>query len=103
MEVYAGYLRRKIGTDRLSTVRGVGYRLPTVNRFWRLSLRARLMIIGVTGVAVALVAGGLAFYGALTLSLNRTVDNEALATARTSPPWSTPTGCPTRSRSPARR
>jgi two-component system, OmpR family, response regulator len=27
VEVYAGYLRRKIGTDRLSTVRGVGYRL----------------------------------------------------------------------------
>src|ERR671916_593437 len=29
VEVYAGYLRRKIGSDRLSTVRGVGYRLPT--------------------------------------------------------------------------
>ena len=28
VEVYAGYLRRKIGPDRLSTVRGVGYRLP---------------------------------------------------------------------------
>ena len=27
VEVYAGYLRRKIGNDRLSTVRGVGYRL----------------------------------------------------------------------------
>ncbi|HWJ54058.1 MAG TPA: response regulator transcription factor [Propionibacteriaceae bacterium] len=27
VEVYAGYLRRKIGADRLSTVRGVGYRL----------------------------------------------------------------------------
>ena len=53
-----------------------------MNWFWRLSLRARLMIIGLTGVAVALVAGGLAFYGALTLSLNRTVDNEALASAR---------------------
>ena len=40
---------------------------PTlVNRFWRLSLRARLMIIGVIGVAVALIMGGLAFYGALT-------------------------------------
>ena len=84
VEVYVGYLRRKIGTDRLSTVRGVGYRLvvTTVNRFWRLSLRARLMIIGLTGVAVALIAGGLAFYGALTLSLNRTLDNEALASAQ---------------------
>jgi two-component system, OmpR family, response regulator len=29
VEVYAGYLRRKIGADRLSTVRGVGYRLRT--------------------------------------------------------------------------
>ncbi len=27
VEVYAGYLRRKIGSDRLVTVRGVGYRL----------------------------------------------------------------------------
>ncbi len=27
VEVYVGYLRRKIGTDRLATVRGVGYRL----------------------------------------------------------------------------
>ena len=49
---------------------------------WRLSLRARLMIIGLLGVAVALLTGGLAFYGALTLSLNRTVDNEALASAQ---------------------
>ena len=30
-----------------------------MNRFWRLSLRARLMIIGLTGVAVALILGGL--------------------------------------------
>jgi len=27
VEVYVGYLRRKIGNDRLVTVRGVGYRL----------------------------------------------------------------------------
>jgi signal transduction histidine kinase len=53
-----------------------------VNRFWRLSLRARLMIIGLTGVAVALILGGLAFYAALTASINRTLDNEALASAR---------------------
>ena len=52
-----------------------------MNRFWRLSLRARLMIIGLTGVAVALVLGGLAFYAALTASINRTLDNEALASA----------------------
>ena len=29
VEVYAGYLRRKIGTERLITVRGVGYRLAS--------------------------------------------------------------------------
>lgn len=29
VEVYAGYLRRKIGSERLVTVRGVGYRLLT--------------------------------------------------------------------------
>ena len=46
VEVYAGYLRRKLGADRLVTVRGVGYRLVHVKRFWTLSLRARLMIIG---------------------------------------------------------
>jgi signal transduction histidine kinase len=40
------------------------------------------MIVGLLGVAVALLTGGLAFYGALTLSLNRTVDNEALASAQ---------------------
>ena len=27
VEVYVGYLRRKIGRDRLQTVRGAGYRL----------------------------------------------------------------------------
>jgi two-component system OmpR family response regulator len=27
VEVYVGYLRRKIGRDRLETVRGAGYRL----------------------------------------------------------------------------
>ncbi len=53
-----------------------------MNRFWQLSLRARLMIIGVTGVAVALILGGLAFYAALTASINRTLDNEALASAK---------------------
>jgi signal transduction histidine kinase len=53
-----------------------------VIRLARLSLRARLMIIGVTGVGVALALGGLAFYGALTVSVNRTLDNEALASAR---------------------
>lgn len=29
VEVYVGYLRRKLGVDRIQTVRGVGYRLRT--------------------------------------------------------------------------
>jgi two-component system, OmpR family, response regulator len=29
VDVYVGYLRRKLGTDRLETVRGVGYRFRT--------------------------------------------------------------------------
>ena len=29
VEVYVGYLRRKIGSDRLITVRGIGYRLAS--------------------------------------------------------------------------
>jgi DNA-binding response OmpR family regulator len=27
VDVYVGYLRRKLGTDELETIRGVGYRL----------------------------------------------------------------------------
>ena len=46
-----------------------------------MSLRARLMIIGLAGVGIALIMGGLAFFGALTYSVNRTLDSEALASA----------------------
>jgi signal transduction histidine kinase len=53
-----------------------------VKRFWTLSLRARLMIIGLAGVGIALIMGGLAFFGALTYSVDRTLDNEALTTAQ---------------------
>jgi signal transduction histidine kinase len=53
-----------------------------VQRFWTLSLRARLMIIGLLGVGIALIMGGLAFFGALTFSMNHTLDNEALASAQ---------------------
>ena len=52
-----------------------------MKRFWTMSLRTRLMIIGLAGVGIALIMGGLAFYGALTYSVNRTLDNEALASA----------------------
>jgi DNA-binding response OmpR family regulator len=31
VEVYVGYLRRKIGRERLETVRGAGYRLAAVD------------------------------------------------------------------------
>ena len=45
-------------------------------RGWqRLSLRARLMVIGVLGVAVALALGSLALYGVLTLVSFRSLDN----------------------------
>jgi signal transduction histidine kinase len=53
-----------------------------VKRFWTLSLRARLMIIGLAGVGIALIMGGLAFFGALTYSVDRTLDTEALASAQ---------------------
>ncbi|MDX6320428.1 MAG: hypothetical protein QOF52_286 [Propionibacteriaceae bacterium] len=56
--------------------RGIG------GRFARLSLRARLMVIGVTGVVVGLAAGGVGLYAVLTITVNRTLDNEALASAR---------------------
>lgn len=52
-----------------------------MKRFWTLSLRARLMIIGLVGVGTALIMGGLAFFGALTYSVNRTLDKEALSSA----------------------
>jgi signal transduction histidine kinase len=57
-------------------------RSAQMKRFWTLSLRVRLMIIGLAGVGTALIMGGLAFYGALTYSLDRTLDNESLTTAQ---------------------
>jgi signal transduction histidine kinase len=50
--------------------------------FTRLSLRARLILIGVTGVAAALVLGGLLLVSALRLVLVHTVDDGARQTAR---------------------
>ncbi len=51
-------------------------------RFERMSLRARLMTIGVLGVAGALVLGGLVLYAVLTAALTRTVQASALSSAR---------------------
>ena len=47
-----------------------------------LSLRARLMAVGVTGVALALALGSLVLYAVLTVTVNRTVDESAFASAR---------------------
>ena len=47
-----------------------------------LSLRARLMAIGVTGVALALALGSIALYAVLTLTVNRALDGSAFASAR---------------------
>lgn len=46
----------------------------------RLSLRARLLVIGVLGVAVALAIGSFALYGVLTLVSFRTLDGAGRAT-----------------------
>lgn len=47
----------------------------------RLGLRARLMIIGVAGLAVSLAAGSIILYVALSLAVDRSLDNEARASA----------------------
>lgn len=47
----------------------------------RLSLRARLLVIGLLGVATALAIGSLALYGVLTLASYRTLDDSGRATA----------------------
>ena len=51
-------------------------------RLQRLSLRARLMAVGVTGVAVALALGSLVLYAVLTFTVNRTVNDGAYASAQ---------------------
>ena len=47
-----------------------------------LSLRARLMAVGITGVALALALGSLILYAVLTVTVNRTLDDNAFASAR---------------------
>ena len=47
-----------------------------------LSLRARLMAVGVTGVALALALGSVVLYAVLTVTVNGAVDEGALASAR---------------------
>ena len=52
------------------------------HRLQGMSLRARLMALGVTGVALALALGSLVLYAVLTFTLYRTVDDGASASAR---------------------
>ncbi len=54
----------------------------TTGALARLSLRARLMTVGVLGVAAALVLGGVLLYVVLTTSLTRAIQAEARASAR---------------------
>ena len=49
--------------------------------FLGLSLRSRLMVIGVAGLAGGLAVGAVALVGALTFALQRTADSEAFKTA----------------------
>ncbi len=51
-------------------------------RLQGLSLRARLLAVGATGVALALALGSLVLYAVLTVTVNRTVDDGAFASAR---------------------
>ncbi|HET8598781.1 MAG TPA: HAMP domain-containing sensor histidine kinase [Segeticoccus sp.] len=46
-----------------------------------MSLRIRLLLLGLTGVAVALAVGAVALYGALTLAVHHTLDDNARTTA----------------------
>ena len=50
-------------------------------RLARLSLRARLMVVGLVGVAGALVIGGVLMYAVLTGSLSRSVEGAARSSA----------------------
>ena len=53
-----------------------------MSRLERLSLRSRLMMVGVAGVAVALAVGGAAMYAVLHYAIDHTLDSEAHATAQ---------------------
>ena len=59
--------------------RGVWH--AVAGRFARLSIRGRLMLVGLVGVAGALVVGGLLLYAVLTQSLVRSVAGTARASA----------------------
>lgn len=52
------------------------------HRLARLSIRARLMLIGLAGLAGALLIGGLLLYAVLTASLGRSIEGTARASAQ---------------------
>jgi signal transduction histidine kinase len=60
-------------------IRGDEPRVP--NWFRRLGLRTRLMIIGVSGLAMALAVGVVVLYAALQLSVNSALDQQGRAAA----------------------
>lgn len=53
-----------------------------MTRLQRLSLRGRLMLIGITGLLVALTVAAFVLYAVLVWTVDRTLDNDARATAR---------------------
>src|SRR4051794_30518040 len=53
---------------------------PVARFFSRLSLRARLMLLGVAGLTVGFAVGGIALVAALDVALLRTADADSLAT-----------------------
>ena len=74
VEVYVGYLRRKIGRDRLETVRGAGYRLADVEPACARLVAAAAacgpgcMVVGVAGLSVGLARRRRACWSACSAS-----------------------------------
>ena len=62
--------------------------------FRRLTIRWRLMTIGLVGLAVALAAAGTLLYAVLSATLTRTLASEASAAAREVAGFTTVTSCP---------
>jgi len=52
------------------------------HRFARVSIRARLLLVGIAGLAAALLIGGLVLYAVLTASLGRSIEGSARASAQ---------------------
>ena len=85
VEVYVGYLRRKLGRDVIETVRGAGYRAPErrqlMRRWSRVGLRARLTLIATAALAVGLVAGSLLLLHGFATSRLHAIDGSSRTVA----------------------